>query len=107
MASTSDYKNFILDQLNLLESITAKKMFGEFLLYYKGIYFGGIFDDRFMVKPTTTNKKYALQLDLPYEKAKPMYLVENVEDKDYLKDVVLATIEGLKWIKDTKLQEDF
>jgi len=96
MASSKDYKNFILDQLNLLDGITTKPMFGEFLLYYKGVYFGGIFDDRFMVKTATTNKKYGLKLSLPYDKAKPLYLVENVEDKDYLKGLVLATVEGLK-----------
>lgn len=107
MASSKDYKDYILEQLNLLEDITYKAMFGEFMLYYKGIYFGGIFDNRFMVKNVSTNKKYGLTLDLPYPNAKEMYLVENIEDKDFLKALVLDTVRGLKWIKDILFQEDF
>ena len=69
---------------------------GEYLIYVDGIYFGGIFDDRLLVKITKTNSKYQLQKELPYEDAKPMYLVENVDDKDYLQQLVIDTIKGLK-----------
>lgn len=70
-------------------------MMGEYLIYVDGVYFGGIFDDRLLVKITKTNSKYQLQKELPYENAKPMFLVENVDDKDYLQQLVIDTIKGL------------
>lgn len=70
-------------------------MMGEYLIYVHGVYFGGIFDDRFLVKITKTNEKFNLTKAIPYEKAKPMYLVENVDDKRYLEELVLDTIKGL------------
>lgn len=94
MASTKEYKNFILEQLSKL-SPSYKPMMGEFLLYVNGIYFGGIFDNRFLIKITNTNSKYKLNLTLPYENAKPMYLVENVDDTEYLEELILDTIKGL------------
>lgn len=98
MASTKIFKDFVLEQLNLLENVTYKPMMGEFLLYCKGIYFGGIFDDRFLIKSTTTNKDLNLKSATPYEGAKPMLLIENLEDKEYLKKVATQTINGLKKI---------
>ena len=94
MASSKDFRDFILEQLENLKP-TYKSMMGEFLIYVKGIYFGGIFDDRFLVKITNTNSKYDLPKAMPYENAKPMYLVENVDDKEYLECLVLDTIKGL------------
>lgn len=73
-------------------------MMGEYLIYVDGVYFGGIFDDRLLVKITKTNSKYQLQKELPYENAKPMFLVENVDDKDYLQQLVIDTIKGLGWL---------
>ena len=70
-------------------------MLGEYLIYVNGIYFGGIFDDRFLIKITKTNIKYNLSKELPYNNARPIYLVENVDDKDYFKNLVLDTIKGL------------
>lgn len=75
---------------------TCKSMMGEFLIYVDGVYFGGIFDDRFLVKITDTNAGYDLLKELPYENAKPMYVVQNVDDKEYLETLVLDTIKGLK-----------
>ncbi len=95
MASSKEYRDFILEQLSDL-SPTCRAMMGEYLIYVNGVYFGGIFDDRFLVKKTNTNAKYKLLQELPYDGAKSMYLVENVDDKDYLKDIVLDTIQGLK-----------
>lgn len=94
MASSKEFRDFILEQLENLKP-TYKSMMGEFLIYVKGIYFGGIFDDRFLVKITNTNSKYDLSKAMPYENAKPMYLVENVDDKEYLERLVLDTIRGL------------
>ena len=96
MASTKEYRDFILEQLSLLDSITCKSMMGEFLLYYNGLLFGGIYDDRFLVKKTKSNDKYNMEEAIPYEGAKPMYLVSEVDNQDILRDIVLDTCEGLK-----------
>jgi TfoX/Sxy family transcriptional regulator of competence genes len=96
MASTKDYRDFILEQLNLLDNITCKSMMGEYLLYYKGILFGGIYDDRLLVKIIDSNKKYNMQESIPYENAKPMYFVDDLDNKEVLKDIVLDTYKDLK-----------
>jgi TfoX/Sxy family transcriptional regulator of competence genes len=96
MATTKDYRNFILKQLNLLDNITCKSMMGEYLLYYNGILFGGIYDDRLLVKIVDSNKKYNMQESIPYESAKPMYLVDNVDNQEMIRDIVLDTCKGLK-----------
>lgn len=95
MATSKEYKDFILEQLSLLNNITCKPMMGEFLLYYNDVLFGGIYDNRFLVKKTKTNEKYNMVDELPYEKAKPMYMVEDVDDKELLKEIVIKTCEGL------------
>ena len=69
---------------------------GEFLLYYKGVLFGGIYDDRFLIKKVGNNKKYNLKEEIPYEGAKTMYLVEDVDNRELLREMVLDTYEGLK-----------
>ena len=95
MATTKDYRDFILEQLNLLDNITCKSMMGEYLLYYNGILFGGIYDDRLLVKIVDSNKKYNMQESIPYESAKPMYLVDNIDNQDILKQIVLDTCKDL------------
>lgn len=98
MPSTKGYKDFILEQLSSLNP-SQRPMMGEYLIYVNGIYFGGVFDDRFLVKVTDTNSKYGLIKAVPYTNAKPMYLVENVDDKDFLENLVIDTIKGLKkWV---------
>jgi len=94
MASSKEYRDFILEQIGELEP-TYKAMMGEFLIYVNGVYFGGVFDNRFLVKATATNSKYNLKKELPYDGGKPMLLVENVDDRDYLESLVLDTIKGL------------
>ena len=96
MATTKDYKDFILEQLNLLDNITCKSMMGEYLLYYNGLLFGGIYDDRLLVKIVDSNKKYNMQESIPYESAKPMYLVDDVDNQEVLRDIVLDTYKDLK-----------
>ena len=96
MATTKDYKDFILEQLNILDNITCKSMMGEYLLYYNGLLFGGIYDDRLLVKKVDNNKKYNMQESIPYDGAKPMYLVDDVDDKEKLKNIVIDTCKGLK-----------
>ena len=96
MATTKDYRDFILEQLKLLDNITCKSMMGEYLLYYNGILFGGIYDDRLLVKIVDSNKKYNMQESIPYESAKPMYLVDDVDNQKLLRSIVLDTCKDLK-----------
>lgn len=95
MSTTKEYRNFVMEQLDLLDGITYKPMMGEYLLYYKGLLFGGIYDDRLLVKIVDSNKKYEMEESIPYKGAKPMYLVD-VEDKELIRDIVLDTYKGLK-----------
>ena len=93
--STKEYKNFVLEQLRVLDLITYRPMMGEFLLYFDGILFGGIYDDRLLVKKVNTNKKYNMEEAIPYDGAKPMYLVSDLDDFELLKSIVLDTYNGL------------
>ena len=95
MATSKEYKEFILEQLDLLDNITCKAMMGEFLLYYNDVLFGGIYDNRLLVKIVDTNKKYNMSKQIPYESAKPMYLVDDVDNKELLKEIVIETCKGL------------
>ena len=96
MATTKEYKNFILEQLNLLENITCRPMMGEYLLYYNGTLFGGIYDNRLLVKIIDNNKKYNMQESIPYESAKPMYIIDDIDDKETLRNIVLDTCKDLE-----------
>ena len=91
MATTKNYRDFVLEQLNLLNSITCKSMMGEYLLYYKEKLFGGIYDDRLLVKIVDDNKKYEMKKAIPYDGAKEMYLVSDIDNKELLKKIVLDT----------------
>ncbi len=95
MATKKEYRDFILEQLSLLDNITCKPMMGEYLLYYNGILFGGIYDDRLLVKKVENNKKYNMKEELPYEGAKPMYLVEDVDNRELLKEIIIDTSKDL------------
>ena len=96
MATTKEYKDFVLEQLHLLKNITCKPMMGEYLLYYNGILFGGIYDDRLLIKKTDTNKKYHMEEVIPYKNAKTMYLVDEIDNIDLIKEIVINTYEDLK-----------
>ena len=93
--TTKDYKDYILEQLNLLDNITYKSMMGEYLLYYKSVLFGGIYDNRLLVKMVENNKKYNMQESIPYDKAKPMYLVNDIDNKEKLREIILDTYSDL------------
>lgn len=86
MASSKEYLDFILNQLSDLEDITYRKMMGEYIIYYKGKIIGGIYDDRLLVKPVKSAKDYMpnAEFELPYEGAKEMLLVDDVDNKEYL-----------------------
>ena len=92
MASSKDYLEYILDQLSDLEDISYRAMMGEYIIYYRGKIVGGIYDDRFLVKPTKSAMALMpdAEMELPYESAKEMLLVNEVENRDFLKEVFEA-----------------
>ena len=97
MASSKDYLAFVLDQLSLLHPISYKAMMGEFILYYRGKIVGGIYDDRLLVKPTESAKRLMPDApeEIPYEGAKPMLLVEEIDDREFLRDLFDAMVGEL------------
>ena len=97
MASSKDYLEFILEQLSGLNEITHRSMMGEYILYYRDKVFGGIYDDRFLVKPTKSAKAMMpdADMELPYEGAKEMILVDDVDDREFLRELVEAIYEEL------------
>ena len=92
MASGREYLDFILEQLSGLEEVTWKAMMGEFIIYYRGRIVGGIYDDRFLVKPTKSAEAMMPDADreLPYEGAKEMLLVDNVDNREFLAELLTA-----------------
>jgi len=102
MPSKIEFKNFVLDQLRDLQNIEVKRMMGEYLLYYNKILFGGIYDDRLLIKKTINNQQYSLPEQIPYKNAKPMYLVENLDDCEYLANLVISTCVDLKQKRPSK-----
>ena len=97
MASGKEYLNFILDQLSGLDDIAYKPMMGEFILYYRGKIVGGIYDDRFLVKPTQSAVDYmpGATYEFPYEGAKPMLLVDEVDNREFLAGLLEAMFDEL------------
>jgi len=97
MASSKDYLEYILDQLSALDEISYRSMMGEYIIYYRGKVVGGIYDDRFLVKPV----KSALvmmpdaDMELPYEGAKEMLLVDDVENRGFLRELLEAMYDEL------------
>ena len=92
MASSKEYLGFILDQLSLVGEITHKQMMGEYILYYRGKIIGGIYDDRFLVKPVKAACELMpdAQYEVPYEGAKKMLLVDDVENREFLRELLEA-----------------
>ena len=94
MASTNDYLNYVLDLLRELDDISYKKMMGEYILYYNKIIFGGIYDNRFLVKKVPQLEKYNLKEEIPYPNAKNMYLID-IEDSRLIKEIILELVNNL------------
>ena len=90
MASSKSYLDFILGQLSELEDISYRAMMGEYIIYYRGKIVGGIYDDRFLVKPTKSAIAMMpdAETEIPYENAKRMILVDDVENKEFLRDLL-------------------
>lgn len=95
MATTKEYKDCVLDKLSILENIKCRPMMGEYLLYYNDILFGGIYDNRLLIKIVDGNKKYNLENVIPYDGAKLMYMIENLEDSELLKEIIIETVKYL------------
>ena len=104
MSSSKDYLEYVLDQLSDLEDISSRAMMGEYIIYYRGKIIGGIYDDRFLVKPV----KAAIAMmpnaerELPYEGAKEMLLVKRLDDREFLKDLLESMYEELPAPKKNK-----
>ena len=97
MTSTKDYLEYILEQLSNLEDITYRAMMGEYILYYRGKIIGGIYDNRFLVKPVeaAVSMMPNAELELPYEGAKEMLLVDDIENKEFLRELLGAMYDEL------------
>ena len=97
MASSKEYLDFILEQLSGLEGISCRAMMGEYIIYCRGRIVGGIYDDRFLVKPTKSAvaRMPDAALELPYEGAKEMLLVDNLENREFLRDLLAAMYDEL------------
>ena len=97
MGSSKEYLEYVLEQLSLLEDITYRAMMGEYIIYYRGKIIGGIYDDRFLVKPIKSAKEIMpdAEMELPYEGAKEMLLVDDVENREFLEKLLKAMYEEL------------
>jgi len=97
MASSKDYLEYILDQLSGLDDISYRAMMGEYIIYYRGKIIGGIYDDRFLVKPVQSAVAMMpdADLELPYEGAKEMLLVDDVENREFLRELLEAMYDEL------------
>ena len=97
MASSKEYLDFILEQLSDLDEITYRPMMGEYILYYRGKLIGGIYDDRFLVKPvkSAVTMMPDARMEFPYDGAKEMLLVDNVDDREFLQKLVRAMYPDL------------
>ena len=98
MATSKEFRDFVLEQLRVLDNITCRSMMGEYLLYWNGLLFGGIYDSRVLVKITEKNKDFGMSEEIPYKGAKPMFMIEYLENLDLLQQIVVATCEGLRKI---------
>ena len=95
MATSKDYLDYVLELLSEVDNITYKKMMSEYILYKDNILFGGIYDNRFLVKNTISLKDYHLKEQIPYPSAKPMLLIDS-EDPDEIKELVTLVVNDLK-----------
>ncbi|MDE5855556.1 MAG: TfoX/Sxy family protein [Anaeroplasmataceae bacterium] len=95
MATSKEFRDFVLEQLQGLQDITCRPMMGEYLLYYNGLLFGGIYDERLLVKITSTNKKFQLEEQIPYSGAKPMAYIQDLDHPERLQEIILETCKGL------------
>lgn len=104
MASKKEYLNYVMEQLSDIEGITYRPMMGEFIIYYKEKVLGGIYDDRFLVKPTESAKQLMPQasFELPYEGGREMLMVDDIDNRVFLKELIEAMYDELPFPKKKK-----
>ena len=104
MASSKGYLDFIMEQLSGSEDVSYRAMMGEYIIYYRGKAVGGIYDDRFLVKPVKAAKELMpdADMELPYEGAKEMLLVNELENKEFLRQLLESMYEELPATKKRK-----
>ena len=104
MASSKEFLEYILEQLSEVEEITYRAMMGEYIIYYKGRIVGGIYDDRLLIKPVKSAIDYVsdIRYEVPYEGAKEMILIEEVDNKEYLTELFKAIYDDLPTLKKKK-----
>ena len=104
MASSKEYLDFILEQLSELDDVTYRAMMGEFIIYYRGKIIGGIYDDRLLVKPTKSAVAMMpnAEMELLYEGAKEMLLVDDVDNREFLKELLESMSDELPTPKKRK-----
>ena len=97
MSSTKGYLDYVLEQLSGLEDISYRPRMGEFILYYRGKIVGGIYDDRLLVKDVSSARKYMpdAEYELPYEGANEMLMVDDIENREFLRDLFEAMYDEL------------
>ena len=104
MASSKEYLDFILEQLSELDDVSCRAMMGEYIIYYRGKVVGGIYDDRFLVKATKSAVAMMpdADMELPYDGAKEMLLVDDVDNKEFLRELLEAMYDELPAAKKNK-----
>ena len=104
MASSKEYLEFIMEQLSGLEDVSWRAMMGEYIIYYRGKIVGGIYDDRFLVKPVESARAMMpeAEMEQPYEGAKEMLLVDDVDDREFLCELLEAMYDELPALKKKK-----
>ena len=97
MSSSKDYLDYVLEQLSETDDISYRAMMGEYIIYCRGKVVGGIYDDRFLIKPTASAKKLLPDAvaEIPYEGAKEMLLVDIVDDRERLKELIISIADDL------------
>ena len=97
MASSKDYLEYVLEQLSETGDVTSRAMMGEYILYFRGKIIGGMYDNRLLVKPVEAARRMMSDAseELPYDGAKPMLMVENIEDREFLKELFEAMYDEL------------
>ncbi len=104
MASTQEYVAYVMEQLEPLGEVANRKMMGEYVLYYQGKVFGGIYDNRVLIKINSVSEKMLPNgtRQIPYPGAKPMFLVEELEDTEFLKKLIPQMCEEIELPKRRK-----
>ena len=107
MASRKEYVEFVLEQLSEAGDVSSRAMMGEYVIYYRGNVVGGIYDDRFLVKPVeaAVSLMPEAEYEIPYQGAKEMLLVVNLEDRSFLKKLMESMYEQLPEPKKKKKKQ--